>query len=359
MMHNTLEKKVINDEYALKDLSDDYESIRNFVGLLNFDNYTKITLEGDNGEEELNKLATGNIEALQDGNSLYTSFCYENGSILALAWILRYDETFIIISEPEKREVLFEHISSKIDKNVSTIKDKTSEWKCLTLIGPEAQNLTQMLIGDEIIGLPYLGFEKMTVENDDCFVCRIGNTGEYEFRFIHDADILDNLKEKLLDLAQKGAINIRECDTRVLDPVMLEMKSINQLKDITEKTKIVEVGLHWMVDFAKEEFLGKAAIEKLISDEIYMKALLLVFDRSANVKVRADVELPGKGKVGKIQHCEYSFILDRNIAMAFIDSKWAWVGLTYEIQQGNNQPVKAQAMSTPLFETKTTKKSRE
>lgn len=335
-----------------------YNAVRNSVGLFDLNDQAKIFVKGEDGEKLLDTVITGNAYALAEGDAMYTAICHENGGVSALMWLLRDEEFFYILSDTQKRDTILECLKSADQGNGVELEDVSENMGCLSIIGPDSFDVAQEFVGDDIYGLPYLGCEHHCVDNLEFLTSRIGITGEYEYRFMLPKDSIHVLRQRLMEAASVCGIEILPCDPAVLDTCLLEMKSINQNKDFDHTITLLEAGLHWMVDFRKERFIGHDSIFQAKKGDLKQKLLLLTVENAQALAKKQKVFLNGKGTVGYITHWEYSPTLDKGIALACIDGRYAWVGLEFEIAMNGGEIVKAQSESPPLFETKTTIKVR-
>ncbi len=328
-----------------------YNAVRNAVGLVDISSIVKFYISGDDALLFLNRLVSGNVEAMRDGRIINTLFMRENGAIVAIVWLLKDEDRFIILTDGENKDVLLGWLSKHSEGHNVHIEDKTDLLGCIAVIGPKAQELTRIIAGDDIIGLPYLGFEHNTAT--DSLLCRIGHTGEYEYRFVIPKEYSDRLINQIME---NGAeYGIVQCDTDVLDILMLEMKSLNQYRDIPEDTTPIQAGLHWMIDFRKDEFIGKDIVvqEKKSPPR---RLLTLLFEDKAEIPDRARLFIQDT-EVGFVVHRAYSPTLEKDISLAYIDERFAWAGIDFNVETLKRDMIRAKTVSSPLFITMTIKEA--
>lgn len=325
---------------------DEYNVVRNAVGLFDLSSNAKIYISGKESLIFLNRLISGNLEAMYDGKIINTLFMRDNGSILAIVWVMKDANKYLVLSDTEKRDIILKWLIKNSEGYDVQIEDRTDILGSVALIGPKAQKLTREIAGDDIIGLPYLGFEHNTIT--DCLLCRIGYTGEYEYRFIIPKEKCDNFKSQIMERGR--AYGIAYCDTEVIDTLMLEMKSINQKRDILEDTTPIQAGLHWMIDFKKTEFIGRNII--MLEKRSPAKKLLTLLSEDR-------IDIPEMGRlfientaVGFIVNKSFSPTLERNIYLAYIDERFAWVGINFAVEGVNDNMMEVKTVSSPLFITK-------
>jgi len=329
----------------------EYDIVRNGVGILDLSADAKFYISGDDAFTYLDRLISGNIEAMRDGKVINTLFMKDNGTILAIVWLLKDEDRFIILTDAEKRNILLKWLKEHLADYRVQIEDKSDDLGCIAVIGPKAQEVVRIVAGDDIVGLPYLGFEHNGIVN--CLLCRVGYTGEYEYRFILPRERGDHLVEQIMEAGHEYGISW--CNANVLDILMLEMKSINQNKDLLEDTTPIQAGLHWMVDFNKEEFIGKNAVLQEVKLPL-KKLLTLLFKEKVELPNRAKLFI-GEKEAGFIVHKAFSPTLNKDIGLAYIDEKFAWVGIDFKVKTIDGKLKEARTVSSPLFITKTVKEA--
>jgi len=339
---------------------DEYQISRNNVALLDFSDMVNIKISGENALPFLDKICTGEINSLAEGQSLNTMMCDDNGLIVAIVWVLKDDEFFYVHSDTEKKEKLNNWINICLENYKDgevDIEDIESTKACLSLIGPKAIEIPKILIDEDIIGLQYLGFEHNSIEDVECIVCRYGYTGEYEYRIIFDLDHKEEMINKILETGQE--YGIQACSKDILNVLYLEMKSINQNTDISEDTLPLEAGLHWMINFRKDDFIAKNVLEEVKQKSAYNKFVMLTTTSDVVLKEAGKVTLSDKEDIGDIVHFEYSPKLEKTIALASIQNHYAWSGLDILIEPESGDMLPAETVSAPLFITQTVIAARE
>ncbi|MBU0701900.1 aminomethyltransferase family protein [bacterium] len=333
---------------------EEYQAVRERIGLFDLSCITMIKITGENSLEFLEELCTGNVSAMSEGKIINTLLCNEDGKIIAIIWLLRDEECFFIHSDAEKKKVIWDWLnqhSKKYQEGKVKLEDLCESFKCLSVIGTKAIEIPKRLVSEDTIGLPYLGFEHGKIEDEiDCLLCRYGYTGEYEYRFIIPHESLEKAWHKIEETGKEEGI-IR-CGLGVLDILMLEMKSVNQNRDILEDTTPLQAGLHWMIYFRKEAFVGKEAIFEEKEKGVSSKLITITLEDGKPLKENSQIFLDSE-KIGFIIHSGYSPTLKKEIGLAYIESAYAWVGLEFEAETIIDEKRKLKTVSAPLFITKT------
>lgn len=330
-------------------LEEEYTAIRNNVGLLDISGMTKIKVQGEGAFEFLNKLSPSNLFSLSEGKSIYTAFCRDDGTIIAVyVSILKDENGYWVMTDPIVRSLVWEWLNEHKNDNVE-LKDLSQEYGCISVIGPKAIEIPKIIIGEDILGLSYLGFEHDKIEEVDCLLWRAGLTGEYEYRIISATNSLEKIWNKIIACGMDYKLTL--CGLDVLDIVMLEMKSVNQ-QDITKNTTLLQLGLHWMINFQKEYFVGKEAMLRELSEGVRCKLIMFVAPPDTQIEKNDGVFIENE-KIGNVVRAMYSPTIQKIIGIAFISAQYAWPGLEFEVVQKDSKRCKIKTISAPAFLSKT------
>jgi aminomethyltransferase len=333
--------------------NEQYFSLRNKVCLFNLDALVKIKICGDNAEKFLDLLCPGNIKNLNQNKIINTVFLNEDGKILKIFWLMRDNESFIIHCETANKEGLMNHLKEKAPKEVF-IEDISEKICCLSIVGPKSLALTKKIFGEDILGLPYLNVEESSMEDMKINICRYGGSGEFEYRILTDQKNLLKLERKIIE--EGNEYEIISAQQTVLDLAWLEMKTINQDQDLIEATSPLQAGLHWMINFRKDNFQGKTSLENELREGVSPKLMMCIFEENGhrvfiNDNKKAPIYLD-KEKVGEIVNTNFSPTIKKEVGLAFIKKDYAYVDLEFEVRktQGSH---KVKTVSSPLFITRT------
>lgn len=323
-------------------MSTTYELVRNQAALFDFSSEGRFFIRGADAIGAVNAVIASDLEAIPELKALNTVVLDESGAIQAIVWVLKTEDGIWVLCDPDRRALLGERLIASAMKCTAEVDDLTEITLCLAVIGPAAQKIAMAAAGEDVIGIPYLGFEAN--EQTDTMLCRLGYTGEFEFRFIVANERASDLRALLLEAGAEYGLEIGEASDLPL--LMLEMRSLSQREHIPEGTSPIQAGLHWMVDFRKEYYPGHDAVHALKADP-GRKALMLQFETVTppvgDQTVRIDQQ-----DVGRCVCVAFSPTLGKTIALAYVDAALAWVSVVFDVAG-----LDARAVSAPLFITKT------
>ncbi|KOR31058.1 hypothetical protein TI04_02820 [Achromatium sp. WMS2] len=323
-------------------MNNTYQLVRQSAALFDFSADGRFFLQGAGAEEAVNAIIAADLETTRELKALNTLLLAEDGSITAILWVLKSEDGIWVLCDAKQRSIVGSALNAAALNHNVECQDRTESTTCLVIIGPAAQEIAMTAAGEDIIGIPYLGLEPNTQTNS--LLCRLGYTGEFEYRFITERARASELENQLLTAGSSQGLE--RGDLSVLPLLMLEMRSLDQNTHIPSGISPIEAGLHWMVSFKKDAFPGREAImtRKISPVE---KALILILD--GDVAPTTDVPvLIENNAVGRCVYLAQSPTLGKTIALAYVQADLAWVGVIFEVTGQD-----ARAVSAPLFITKT------
>ncbi|MFH1157164.1 MAG: glycine cleavage T C-terminal barrel domain-containing protein [Pseudomonadota bacterium] len=327
----------------------DYNVVRDGVGVFDLSDMAKIRITGNESDSFLEEMVTCSVELIEEGMGASGILLRADGSIVAICSIFRDRDEFILFTDGGKKETLLDWLTSNAAGSDVVIEDVSDSLGLLSLIGFKAQMLAMEVAGDDIIAIPFMGFEANETTRSKIF--RVGNTGEFEYQFLVERDGVDALRT---DIMEKGAsFDVVCCSNQILDTLMVEMKTINQLKDLEPDTNAIEAGLVWMIDFGKESFIGRdSAFEQ--KDNLSRKLVILLCDDGDSIPPRALVKIENVA-IGFVTNQCFSKRLGRSLVLAYVEEAFGWVGIEFDIETEAKGVRKGKAVSSPTFITRSVK----
>jgi folate-binding protein YgfZ len=113
-----------------------YEELRASSAWFDSSSRGRIRVTGEDRARLLHAMCTNQIEGMKPGEGCYAFFLTAQGRILADAVILCSDDHFLLDTEPETRQKLFEHLDKFIIADDVTLEDESDATISLTLEGP-------------------------------------------------------------------------------------------------------------------------------------------------------------------------------------------------------------------------------
>ncbi len=238
---------------------DEHTAVRTGAGIFDASHMGELQMKGQYAAQVVNYLITNDASKLVDGQALYTCACNDKGTILddLIVYRASQDDWLIVCnaSNHEKMAAVFK----KAAENHCEFHDLTDDTALIALQGPKAFDVLAKLGSDaaKLSELKSFHFRDAVVANVRCTVARTGYTGEDGVEIFCPWNDAPQVWRALVESGAKPA------GLGARDTLRLEARLSLYGNDIDETTNPIEAGLSWVVKLQKDDFVGKAALEKI------------------------------------------------------------------------------------------------
>ena len=118
-----------------------YRALRESAAWLDLSARGRILARGADTARLLHAMSTNHIEGLAAGAGCYAFFLNAQGRIQADALVLRFEDRFLLDTEPETRERLYRHLDKYIIAEDVSLEDVSSQFAEIAVEGPQAAAL--------------------------------------------------------------------------------------------------------------------------------------------------------------------------------------------------------------------------
>jgi glycine cleavage system aminomethyltransferase T/glycine/D-amino acid oxidase-like deaminating enzyme len=299
------------------------KNARENVGLFDLTTFSKYDLKGEKTHSELQKICTANIKN-EIGRTTYTQMLNKDGGIETDLTVVCLEKNFFrIITSAANREHDKFHILKYLSKEVE-FKDVTDEIACFGIFGPKSRSLISKISKDDFSKENYkfgVG-KKIKINNKEIWSQRLSYVGELGFELyikMHEAKEIYNL------IINKGKeFNLSHCGMLAMDTMRMEKGYLHWGHDMSPEENQYEAGLKFAISFKKKiDFIGKKAVDKIKSNKIKKKMVMLTLKNSkpGSPLLLHDEPIHCEKKiVGRTTSCNYSFNYKKNMAFGYIKS---------------------------------------
>lgn len=300
-----------------------------------------VEFSGPDAEKLLDLLFVNSVAKVKPRRCGYGVACFDDGGLIVDGVFLRLAEDRFWYAQADGDFVNWARAHAKgMDVQITDPQVNVSQIQ-----GPASMEILDAAAKD---GIPspfgYFAGAQVDFGGQQVWISRTGYTNELGWEFYtephHDVDALWAHLENAgaphgLRLFGLDSMNIRRIEAGIL----------NANSDFDETTTPYDVGLGRFVDMDKDDFIGKAALEK--AD----KGLRLhgVVCESATPKVNGRVEWQG-AVAGRITAGEHSPYLGHGIGYALMDTAEAGPGTDVRIEGNDGQMYAATLAETPLYD---------
>lgn len=305
---------------------DEYKAVRENALLVDYSHMAIVSVSGDDAWILVNHIASADISIVRDEQGIYSLVLNDDGTILGDMYVLCAMDGYYILSENITVSRIIEILNAAAEKSddlgiqeIPEIKSMDDDnWGAIMLEGPYSWELMSEIYGYDIIGLPYC--EYMNTE-DDLIVFRCGKHGEFAYQVIGPQSLLVELWIKLQNLGDKYLLKTGGLEYQRI--VRLENPGWDKSIYAEYSTNPVELQLQWAIQYDKEDFVGKAAVELMSAQTAARKVVGIVPCVNCASLSKDDQILVNGQPVGLIINAVFSPAAQSWIALAFINTPYA------------------------------------
>jgi len=331
-------------------IKDEHTAVRDKAGLFDVSHMGEFFVSGPQAAKLLNKVTLANVSKLEPGKAKYTAMCYEDGGIVddLLVYMLAENEYMLVVNA-SNIEKDYDWIASQNSMG-ATLENRSDQYALLAIQGPEAIAIVKELTDTDVESIRFYTFEKGEVAGEkDVIISATGYTGEQGFELYIDTNKSDAVKiwRELLRVGEGRGILPAGLGAR--DTLRLEMGYPLYGNDITKDTTPVEARMSWLIDFDKDDFIGKNILWKQKEKGVSRKLMGFKVDEQRRIP-RSGYTISSKAgdEIGFVTSGTQSITLSIGIGMGYISTENASVNEEIYINI-RNKPVKAIVARPPFI----------
>ena len=307
---------------------DEHEAVRKHCGVFDVSHMGEVWVSGPDAERYVNHIFTNNIAGAPLHKIYYGMMLYPNGGTVddLLVYKMGENEFFIVIN------------AANIDKDVEwmmqnaegfdvTIDHRSDYYGQIAVQGPEAEKVVEEVLGLACAELAFYTVKTIDTCGETIIVSRTGYTGEDGFEIYGSHDYIVAQWDKLMESGR-----CKPCGLGCRDTLRFEVGLPLYGDELSADISPIMAGLGFFCKLDKEEFIGKEALvdqkangvaRKLVGIELKDKAI----PRHGYTVLNAEGEPVGEITTG--YHC---ISVDKSVAMALVDAKYAPLGTELKVQ---------------------------
>ncbi|MCU6669139.1 aminomethyltransferase family protein [Enterobacteriaceae bacterium H4N4] len=334
------------------DFLEEYKAVRENVLLVDYSHMSIISVVGDDAWALVNYIASADVSIIRDEQGIYSLVLNDDGTVRGDIYTLCTSEGYYILSENLSTQTLMEILQQSLEKadeldiqEIPKIKSMdVDDWGVIMLEGPYAWEVMAEVYGFDVIGLPY--YEYMNTD-DGLMVFRCGKHGEFAYKMIGPQCALVELWHKLLGVGVKYCLKTGGLDYQAM--VRVENTGWDENLYANYSRNPVELQMQWAVQYDKDDFIGKSAVEKLSLAKAERKVVGIIPIVECSCLNSNDKIILNGQEIGLVVKAILSPALQSYIALAMIDSDFALSdiqGFTIQTAAGD---VAAKTQSVPFI----------
>ena len=314
---------------------EEYWNCKNAATLQDMSGLRKYDVIGPDATALLQHCLTRNVEKLAQHRGLYALICDERGSVLddgtlfcieptTYRWCCGSDNSALHLREMAEKLGLNVHVRSLGHRMVN-----------LALQGPKSRDILSKIVftqpGRPVLeNIKWFGFTVARLHDRDgpvFMLCRTGFTGELGYEIFCDRDDATAIWDGVMTAGEGDGLV--PMGGAALDMVRVEAGLMIAGAEFGPDVDAMESGLGFAVDFNKDDFVGRAALER--NKAAARRCLVGLTFTGKETPAHGDAIFDRREQVGVITSAIYSPQLGHAIAMARIAIENSEEGTTLEV----------------------------
>ena len=315
-------------------LSDSYireaATVRKTVGLCDVTSLGKISIQGPDSTELLNRVYTNPFAKLPVGKTRYGIMLRDDGLVLddGTAWRLSENEYLMTTSTAHAAKVmawLEELLQTRWQDLKVHITSVSEQWAAVAVSGPDSRNMiAECVIDPELVkneNLPFMGLIQTKLKNNiPCRIVRISFSGEMGFEIYTPSDYANDMMNSLWEKTKK--FNGCLYGLEALGALRIEKGHVTGA-ELDGRVSIDDAGLGNMAS-TKKSYIGSSMMKRGVLGDDNREKLVGIFPKNRNQTFDAGTiickqnQVKGHG-IGRITSVTHSPELGHWIGLGFIE----------------------------------------
>ena len=301
---------------------EEHQAVRQHCGVFDVSHMGEVLVEGADAERFVNHIFTNDVRGIEAGKVLYGMMCYPDGGTVDDLLVYKFaDEGFWLVinaANIEKDVAWIRKNAEGFDVRITDESDYTAQ---IAVQGPESERIMEEVLGIPCSELVFYTFKRL----DDLVVSRTGYTGEDGFEIYGETPFITHLWDLLMEAG------VQPCGLGCRDTLRFEVGLPLYGDELSEQISPVMSGLSMFCKLDKPEFIGKEALVKQKTEGTARRIIGIELADRAIPRHGYPVLAEGK-EIGEVTTGYHSISADKSVCMALIDSAYAKIGTSVEIQ---------------------------
>jgi len=351
------------NDYTKHGIINEHAACREKAVVIDLSSLRKFEILGPDAEELMNYTLTRNVKKLSVGQVVYSSMCYENGTMFDDGTLLKLsDHGFRWVCGDEYAGQWLKDQAKKKNYKV-LIKDSTDQINNISLQGPNSRKILEKIIftpptQPSISELQWFRFTICRLEELNgipLMVSRTGYTGELGYEiWCHPSDA-PKVWDKVMEAGKNEGLI--PAGFGALDLLRIEAGLILFGNEFDGQIDPFEAGVGFTVPLKTktDDFIGKESlIKRKENPQKKLVGLELISKEKAN---HGDCVHIGRAQVGIITSGCISPTLNKNIALCRIDIGHSEIGTEVEVGKidGEQKRISAKIVGFPHYDPQKTR----
>ena len=309
------------------DIADEHNAVRQACGVFDVSHMGEVLVEGPDAERYVQHIFTNDVAGAPIGKIYYGMMLHPHGGTVddLLVYKMAEQKFFLVINAANIDKDYAWMLAQKDGMDVAVI-NQSEQYGQLAVQGPQAEALTEKLLGLECAELAFYTFKTINVDGETLIVSRTGYTGEDGFEIYGSHAYIQKSWDVLVNSGE-----VKPCGLGCRDTLRFEVGLPLYGDELTDELSPIEAGLGMFVKVEKEEFIGKEAVAKQKAEGVSRKIVGIELAGRAIPRHGYDVEAEGK-VIGTVTTGYNSISTGKSVCMALIDIAYAKLGTPVQVR---------------------------
>ena len=309
------------------DIADEHNAVRQACGVFDVSHMGEVLVEGPDAERYVQHIFTNDVAGAPVGKIYYGMMLHPHGGTVddLLVYKMAEQKFFLVINAANIDKDYAWMLAQKDGLDVAVI-NQSEQYGQLAVQGPQAEALTEKLLGLECAELAFYTFKTIDVDGETLIVSRTGYTGEDGFEIYGSHAYIQKSWDVLVNSGE-----VKPCGLGCRDTLRFEVGLPLYGDELTDELSPIEAGLGMFVKVEKEEFIGKEAVAKQKAEGVSRKIVGIELAGRAIPRHGYDVEAEGK-VIGIVTTGYNSISTGKSVCMALIDIAYAKLGTPVQVR---------------------------
>ncbi|MBO4443779.1 MAG: glycine cleavage system aminomethyltransferase GcvT [Bacteroidaceae bacterium] len=308
-------------------IKDEHMAVRHAAGIFDVSHMGEIFVSGADAEKFVNHIFTNDVTDMPYGKILYGIMCYPDGGSVddLLVYRMHGDKYLLVVNAAniDKDEAWIRENSKGFNVD---IRNESDVYGQVAVQGPEAEEKVERLLKLDVKELAFYTFKEINTEGETIIVSRTGYTGEDGFEIYGSHAYINRVWDILV-----GSGEVAPCGLGCRDTLRFEVALPLYGHELSPEISPLMAGLGIFVKLDKEEFIGKEALLEQKTNGVAKKVVGIELNDKAIPRNGYPVEVNGE-EIGTVTTGYHGLSVDKSIAMALIDARYAALGTEVEIR---------------------------
>jgi aminomethyltransferase len=297
-----------------------------------------VEIAGAGSRDFLHALQTRAVDSLASGRIAYTLLLRDDGSVLIDATVWRLDDDCYWLFTGRRGDA--NYVAHAARGYAVRLNDRSNQQAVMAIQGPASTRILERALGDGgIPALRYFDFKKLMFAGQNCWVARIGYSGELGYELV----IADTAAPQLWGALHAAGRDdgVRECGFAAADSLRIEAGHVLFTHELAAAATPAELGLVRLVNFSRTGYRGAAALrtQRWRPPARRLVGLLPL--------ARASYAADAIDEPAIITSRSWSPVFARELALGFVPSDCAYAGTCVKLAGGE----RAQVARLPFYDS--------